>query len=74
VKYSVGDLIVETCFLHKKDWQTGIVMEVQKDILSDIQLVGIMWSNRPSQYLDYYKSDVIDAWVKRNNAIHCPVK
>ena len=70
MKYSVGDVIVETCFLHKEDWQTGTVMEVQKDILPDIQLVGIMWFKRPSQYLDYYKSDEIDGWITRSNAIY----
>ena len=73
MKYNVGDLIVETCFKYQSDWQTGTIMEVQKDILPDIQLVGILWFDG-SGYLDYYKSDEIDAWINRNNAKHYSVK
>lgn len=73
MKYNIGDIIVETCFKYKSDWQTGTIMEVQKDILPDIQLVGILWFNDPG-HLDYYKSDEIDHWISRNNAKHYPVK
>ena len=72
MKYNVGDLIIETCFKYQKDWQVGTIMETQKDILPDIQLVGILWFDRPGS-LDYYKSDEIDHWINRNNAKHYPV-
>ena len=52
--YNIGDLIVETCFRYKSDWKTGTIMELQKDILPDIQLVGILWFDLPG-HLDYYK-------------------
>jgi hypothetical protein len=73
MKYNIGDLIVETCFKYKSDWKTGTIMEVQKDILPDIQLVGILWFDLPG-HLDYYKSDEIDRWISRNNAKHYSVK
>lgn len=72
MKYNIGDLIVETCFKYKSDWRTGTIMEVQKDILPDIQLVGILWFNG-SPNLDYYKSDEIDRWIARSNAKHYSV-
>lgn len=73
MKYNIGDLIVETCFKYKSDWKTGTIIEVQKDVLPDIQLVGILWFDRLG-CLDYYKSDEIDRWISRNNAKHYPVK
>jgi len=74
MKYSVGDMIVETCFNHKQDWRPGYVTNVTEDILSKY-IICITWfgSQYGSQYEYAYTSEEIDGWIVKNTVQHYPL-
>lgn len=64
-KYTIGDLIIETCFLNVEDYQLYTITDVDGEFLRIKNNDGSEWT---------YAIRVIERWIERNNAKHVPVK
>lgn len=66
-KYTIGDLIIETCFFNVEDYQLYIVTDVGNDgkLLRMKNKDGSEW---------VYAISEVERWIERNNAKHVPVK
>lgn len=66
-KYTIGDLIIETCYLNVEDYQLYLVVEVDNE-------KGILTMQHKDGWKHFYFFSEVERWIEQNNAKHVPVK